>query len=134
MNTQREIELEDYIVTLESANAVKAQIIDDLETQLEKQTAAYLEAQDIAQQLQNDCNALKAQLEVLQAIEASKHWTPAIGDRVRMISGTGHTRRLVACATIAEIVDPPDSHPYHLQVDSESMPLLWAHRDAMVKA
>lgn len=51
MNTQREIELEDYIVTLESANAVKAQIIDDLENQLEKQTAAHLDIRDIAQRL-----------------------------------------------------------------------------------
>lgn len=118
--------------------AIIAAINDAIDTDATSATVAVNELIDyhfhMVNGLQADCNQLRAQLEVLQAIEASKHWIPAVGDRVRMIAGTGHTRRLIGCATIAEIVNPPDTHPYHLHTDGESMPLLWSTRDGIVKA
>jgi hypothetical protein len=77
---------------------------------------------------------LQSYIETLEAIEASKDWAPAIGDRVRMVAGTGHTRRLIGYAKIAEITEPHDSHPYKLHADDDPSPMLWSNRAGIVKA
>lgn len=137
LNTMKDLQAENTRLQTE-LKAIIAAVNDAIDTDATTAPAAVNELIDyhfyMVNGMQADCNRLKAYIATLEAIEASKDWIPAIGDRVRMIAGTGHTRHLIGYAKITEITNPHDSHPYRLHADDDLSPMLWSTRDGIVKA